>query len=355
MNQLEPERAEAAGGLPSVSSAAFGLASFRGSAKGAQLGRFAVFMAFGLACAAGWAQPFVPLEAVQQLQSAVGDRVEAVSILAGDYSAAGGLYTFRGGTLANVSISKLGGGGEVAAPRALGVGGLQWAPVLLGNVGYVDAKNEFRTGFLAGNEMTYHTLALAGGGGAAFYLTDHLSLVPTLSGMYGHVENEFHPQNAKGNLVSQAGSGVLVDWTMQTWSVVPGLELDYTWQWQRAAFEFSSRASFFHTESFQSTTPILGVSGDSTTWANKLEVDVPLGVKVASRELHAGGFFSRTDIFGGAANGLNTSYVYTVNTRVTLDVLGKLWVVRWLGVGASYFWGQNMGGWSVGLDVRLKL
>jgi len=302
----------------------------------------------------GLAQPVVPPEAIAQFQSVIGNRVEAISILAGDYAAASGIYTFRGGTLADVSISKVGGGGVVAAPRPLGLGDLEWAPVLQGNIGLVSADNHFATGYLEGNDATYRTLAVAGGGGVAIYFNEHLSLAPTLSGIYGHVENEFRPQNANGDLIKTNASGTLVDWTMQTWSVVPGLELDYQWNWRRTVLQLSSRYSFFHTESYQSTSPILTANGNSSTWENKLDVDVPLGLNVFGRELHTGGFLSRTELYGDAAAGLNTGHVTTVNSRLVLDFLGDLWVVRWVGLGASYFWGQNMGGWTVGLDLRLS-
>jgi hypothetical protein len=141
---------------------------------------------------------------------------------------------------------------------------------------------------------------------------------------------------------------------LDTWSVVPALELDYEWMWGRTTFDFSSRGTFFHTESFESSSPIVGVNGDSTTWANKLEADVPLGLKMFGGELHTGGFVSRTELFGGAAQGLNTDYVYTANSRLVLDFLGKLWKVKWVGLGVSYFWGHDVEGWSAGLDMRLK-
>ena len=300
------------------------------------------------------AQPVLPPGALQQFQEAVGNRIEAVSILGGDYSAAGGIYTFRGGSLADLSISKIGGGGEVASPKPLGLGSVQWAPVLQGNVGMVSAANTFRTGYLAGNQMKYDTLALELGAGAAFYLTDDLSLAPTLSGIYGRVENSFSPQNANGDYIKAVGSGTVVDWTMDTWSLVPALELDYQWLWDRATFEFSSGYSFFHTESFQSSSPILGVNGDSSTWANKLDVDLPLGLALFGREFHVGGFFSRTEIFGNAARGLNTGYVYTANGRLVLDFLGQLWKLKWLGLGVSYFWGHDFSGWSAGVDLQFK-
>jgi hypothetical protein len=300
------------------------------------------------------AQPVIPADALQEFQQVVGNRVEAVSILGGDYAAAGGVYTFRGGNIADLSISKIGGSGKVTSLRPLGVGDLEWAPVLQGNLGMVSAVNTFKTGYLAGNQMTYDTLAIEAGGGAAFYLTKQLCLTPTISGIYGRVQNKFDSQNPNGDLIKSLGSGTIVDWTLDTWSVVPALELNYEWRWRRMTFDFNSGYSFFHAESFESSSPILGVKGDSSTWANKLEADVPLGLEILGHELHTGGFFSRTEVFGDAAHGLNTDYIYTANGRLVLDFLGKLWKVKWLGAGVSYFWGGDLSGWSAGLDMRLK-
>ena len=67
------------------------------------------------------AQPAVPPAAINQFEHTIGNRVEAVTILGGDYAAAGGIYTFRGGNLADLSVSKVGGHGAVAAPRPLGL------------------------------------------------------------------------------------------------------------------------------------------------------------------------------------------------------------------------------------------
>jgi hypothetical protein len=307
------------------------------------------------AAAPAFAQlPVVPPAAVEQFQHVIGSRVEAVTILGGDYGAAGGIYTFRGGEVANLSVAKVGGGGIVAEPRPLGESGLSWAPVVQGNLGHISAQNEFATGYLQGNKSVYDVLAVQGGGGVRFFFTDHFSVAPTVSGIYGHTENEFKPRNAVGDAVKTAASGTYVDWQMDTWSVQPSLELNYDFQWRRTTFEFGSRYNYFHTESFNSSSSVVGVNGDSHTWENKLDVDVPLGWKLFDRELHTGGFFSRTELFGNAAEGLNENHIYTINGRFVMDLLGKVWKVRWLGVGCSYFWGDHFGGWSAGLDMRFK-
>ena len=291
----------------------------------------------------------VPPEAVRQFERVIGNRVEAVTILGGDHGAASGLYSFRGGTVANVAISKVGGDGSVSAPRPL-AGKTTWSPVLVGNIGFISARNRFDDGYLAGNRMEYDTFALQLGAGARFQMTEHLSVIPTLSGIYGHTENEFIARNAVGQAVKQAASGTYVDWQLDTWSIDPAFELRYDWSWQRTRFEFGTRYTFFHTESFNSSSPLVRVEGDSHSWENKLDVDVPLGWRLLDCELHTGGFLSRTELFGNIADGLNANHVYTANGRFVLDLLGKVWKVRWFGVGASYFWGEKVNGWTAGPD-----
>ena len=303
---------------------------------------------------ASLAQPAVPPQAIEQFEHVIGNRVEAVTILGGDYGAAGGIYTFRGGTLADVSITKLGGGGDIATGRPLGCSGWKWSPVLQGNLGRISAENEFATGYLKGNRMSYDVLAVQAGGGVRFRFGEHLGLAPSISGIYGHTENEFESRNAVGDIVKAAAAGRFVDWELDTWSVVPAMEGTYEWFWGRAAFVFSSRYSFYHTESFDSSSAFVGVDGDSHTWQNKIDVDLPTGWKLFGREVHTGGFFARTELFGGAADGLNEDHVYTANGRLVLDFVGKIWALRWLGLGASWLWGDHFDGWTAGVDLRFR-
>ena len=317
-------------------------------------GRWLASASLILVAATALAQPVVPPEAVEQFQQVIGNRVEAVTILGGDSGAAGGFYTFRGGNVASLDIAKLGGVGDVAAPRPWGTSGWKWAPVLQGNLGRISAENDFASGYLAGNKSVYDVFAAQAGGGARLYFTDAFSLAAAVSGIYGRTENEFRAQNAVGDTVKAAASGTYVDWQIDTWSVVPSLELRYTWRWRDTALEFSSRGTFFHTESFASSSPVVSVNGDSHTWENKLDVDVPLGWQLFGRDLHTGGFIARTDLGGNAAAGLNENHFYTVNGRLVVDLLGRVWQVQWLGLGASRFVGEHFNGWTAGLDVRFK-
>src|SRR5262245_9718285 len=108
------------------------MGSLRVSGK-AKAFRAAGIVLLSIVAGGGFAQGAVPPQAVEQFEHVIGNRVEAVTILGGDYGAVGGIYTFRGGDVADLSIGKIGGGGDIAEARPLGETGLKWAPTVLGN------------------------------------------------------------------------------------------------------------------------------------------------------------------------------------------------------------------------------
>jgi hypothetical protein len=86
----------------------------------------------------------------------------------------------------------------------------------------------------------------------------------------------------------------------------------------------------------------------------KIDVDVPLGFNLFNREVHTGGFFSYTELFGDAAVGIDTHNMNTVNGRVVLATPNNKWHIHWVGLGCSRFWSDSFRGWSAGIDIRLE-
>jgi len=286
-----------------------------------------------------------------------GTRSTALTILGGDYGLQGASYTLDNfdDRDADINVIKFGGAGDLGDPRPIGDSGIGWQPRLLGNLGYSEARQFFKQGFLAGDDDKYNTLAFELGGGARFWFGDHLSLATTVSGIYSHIENHYEANSAfaQANYTAAENLG-LINWTANTWTVRPGVELAYQYTWRRVVFSFSSDYGYFYTESFATSDSRIDFTGNSQTWKNKIDVDVPLGVKIFDRELHSGGYFSRQELYGDVADGLNTDYLYEVHGRLTMDFLGELWKLKWLGIGGSYIWGHNIDGWSIGADVSFK-
>lgn len=289
----------------------------------------------------------------------MGSRTEAVVVLAGDQGFSDGNFSqVAAGTdqrSAEISITKFGGAGDVGDPEPLGNLPFGWQPRLQGSMGYLTAKNDYHGGLLQGDESKYNTFAIQFGGGARLWFNDHLSIAPTIMGMYGHTENEYTARSAFAQAnFAQAQNLGLINWKADTWTVIPAGDVQYLFTWRRTVFTLTSDFTYYHTESFNTSTPNLSINGSSESWKNMIDVDIPLGKELFGHELHTGGFFSRTDFYDDLQTGLNTDHLYEAHGRLVLDFLGKLWKVKWIGLGGSYMWGDNFSAWTVGADVAFK-
>lgn len=306
-----------------------------------------------------FAQSQITPDVASQLRSLSGNRVEAFTILGGDYGLAGGSFRSTGriegaGVIsdATLTISKFGGYGEVGDPQPLGDLGVGWQPRVQGNMGGVEASNRLHTTALEGDINTYKTYGVEFGGGTRLWLNDAFSLAPTLMGLYGHTSDSYTANSAfmRANLGLATQLG-LVNYTVETWTVRPALNAQYLVKWDRTILTLSSDSTYFYTESFSSSNSNVSISGHSGTQAAKADIDIPLGVRLFDRELRTGGFISYTALFGGLETGLGTSHFNEVHGRVVLDFLNQLWKFQWIGLGASYVWGPNFTGWTAGADV----
>src|SRR5690242_17835017 len=108
------------------------------------------------ASVAALALPRATLAQFNQIKDVIGDRIEAVTILGGDYGISGASY--RTDDKNTIDISKFGGSGDVGGsfPKPLFDDcPIKWQPRLQGNMGYLTAKNTFRSGDLEGDTSKY--------------------------------------------------------------------------------------------------------------------------------------------------------------------------------------------------------
>jgi hypothetical protein len=308
---------------------------------------------------AAWCQ--ITPDQASQVRTAIGDRIEALTILGGDYGLAGasfrstGRFSFSENTDATLDVTKLGGAGEIGDPQPIGSTGIGWQPRLQGNMGYIDATNHLQSPLLAGDSSKLTGYGIEFGGGARLWTTDHFSVAPTIMALYGHMSNSYTANSAfmQANQVLAKEVG-LIDWKLDTITVVTAANFQYILNWDRTIITLSSEPIWFHTETLSSSNSNVSAHGDSGTWANKIDVDVPLGRQLWGHELRSGGYFSRTDLYGGLKSGLVVPYMYEAHARLVLDFLNQLWYTQWLGLGGSYVWGPNIKGWTFGVDVTFR-
>jgi hypothetical protein len=128
----------------------------------------------------------------------------------------------------------------------------------------------------------------------------------------------------------------LVDWDVDTWTLITGADIQYLIGWDRTIVTLTSNPVYYHTESFESSNAHVQVNGDSETWANIIDVDIPTGVQLYGHELRTGGYYRWTGLYGGISDGLHESSLNEVHGRIVLDFLSQLWKVQWIGIGGSY-------------------
>ena len=296
-----------------------------------------------------------------QLRNAVGDRVEALTILGGDYGVAAanfrstGKFSFGESADATVAVTKLGGSGDIGDPQPLGSLAIGWQPRIQGNMGWLDGTQHLHSGLVEGDITEIKTYGIEFGGGARFWVNDRLSFAPTLTGLYGHTSETYTANSAfmRANLEAARQMG-LIDWNVDTWTVITGVDTLYVMTLDRTIITLSSLPVYYRTESFKTSSAQLNVNGDSGTWANMVDVDIPLGVELFGHELRSGGYYRWIGFYGDLRDGLHESHLNEIHGRVVLDFLNQLWKVQWIGVVASYLWGPNITGWSAGLDVVFR-
>jgi hypothetical protein len=300
-------------------------------------------------------------EEASQIRNAIGSRIEALTILGGDYGIAAadfrstGKIQFGESADATVTVTKLGGSGDIGDPQPLGSFPIGWQPHVQGNMGYLDGTQHLHTGLLDGDVTQIKTYGIEFGGGARFWVNDRLSFAPTLTGLFGRTSETYTANSAfmRANLETARQLG-LVDWTVHTWTVIPAVDIQYLIPMDRTIITLSSTPAYYHTESFESTSANLNVNGDSGTWANMIDVDIPMGVELFGHELRTGGYYRWTGLYGGLRSGLHESNLNEIHGRVVLDFLNQLWKVQWIGIGGSYIKGPDITGWTVGADVVFR-
>jgi hypothetical protein len=291
-----------------------------------------------------------------QIRAGLSDRIEALTILGGDYLMGGGHYTSSTANAksGDFNVSKFGGSGEIADLRQLGDLNIAWRPRVLGNMGTVDFTRQYSSGMLAGDISKTKTFAIQFGGGARFWLTDEFSLAPTIVGMYGRTTNEYTAKSAfmVANLAKATQAG-LVDWTAETWTARAAVNIQYLFVVDRTMITLTSEPTYLHTESFKTSNANVDVNGNSVDWVNKVDVDIPLGHMLFGHELRSGGYLQRYELYGDIKEGLHTGHLNEIHGRLVLDYLNELWLTQWIGLGGSYYWGDNFTGWSLGIDFYL--
>ena len=317
-----------------------------------------IILALGVAALCCLPAPSVAVDLAvysDQFRKLATSRSETLAIMGGDDGISGGTYRFYDDGSC-MSITKLGGKGILGEPNRLGDSDMSWAPLLGGTIGYISGENSFNNNpVLSGNKEKFATFAVGLDAGVKLNLTKELSIGPSLGLIYAHSDSTFEPGTALGTHLKQLYAGQLFDWNIDTFSLVPALDLQYEKPLTNdLTLALLSRFAWFNTWSVASSSSYLHGSGSSYDWENRVDLDLRLPLTLFGFPLHTGGFVALDVLGDDFRDTVGTNTMYTINGRLVLGELTGLWKLNWLGLGVSYIAAKSFYGYSVGLDARLK-
>jgi hypothetical protein len=293
--------------------------------------------------------------------NAIGARVDALTILGGDFGFSDGTFhslvpdgSGPRSTL-TMGVTKIGGDGDIGDPVQLGNFDIGWQPRVQGSAGYLESTEHLATPLLAGDTSKMHAASVEFGGGARFWFNDKLSLAPTVMLLYGHTTESYTATSnyAQTHLTALQDLG-LINWSIETLSLRPALNVQYIQPVGRSLVTLSADGAAFLTRSLSGDATNINVAGNSGFLTYKLDLDIPTGTEVAGHELRTGGYVSRTQLYGELSDGLGVHHLDEVHGRLVMDFLGQFGKVQWIGLGASYVWGPSFHGWTIGADVAFR-
>jgi hypothetical protein len=295
----------------------------------------------------------LPPGALEQLDTLIGDRVETMSILGTQAGASGGTYLFDANDTA-LDVARVTGRGDIGDPKPIGESGVGWNLLFEGGIGHATFTNRFNTNQLAGNESEVSTIGVSLGAGVRFTFLEHFSVAPTIGVIYSHSENEFTARTDVGQAILAQADGRLVNWDVDLFTIVPGLEGRYRRRFGPMTLELTSAFKYFQTWPIRRSTEALSFESDSKWWRNELDVDFRLPLYAFGRQFRTGAYVARSELWDGLETAFRSDYLYDVGGRFVIDLLGALWKVEWIGIGGGYFWNSSFSGWTVGADIRMK-
>lgn len=293
-----------------------------------------------------------PPGTVQQLDSAIGERVEATAVLGTQNIASRAGLGWKLND-ADGTIFKIPWKFEYWDPQPMGDSGLLWTPVFEGGAGFGQFINNFDNNVLAGNESDFNTVALSMGTGPRIFFWDSgFSVLPAFDLLYAYTQNNFSAHTPLGQEV--VDDGRYVNWTVHTISLVPSFEVQYKKVFGRWTPTLSSDFAYFDTGPIHRSTTALSFQSDSMAWGNRFDLDYLTAIKLFQCPMHVGADIVRTDVYEGLRSALGTDFYYETDGRVTFDLLGKIWKVKYVGLSAGYYWCPSFTGYSIGLEGSLS-
>ena len=286
--------------------------------------------------------------AKERLREAMGSNIETFSILGSDRSMSSGSYESKLNPDASMDISRL--PIRWKSKTHYNILGAKVAPIFRTGVAWGDAENTIPDGPLFGDHVTYESLIFNLGLGGRVKVTDSFSITPSFDLIYGNTEQIFTGRSDAGRVLIRDHSGDLVNWDTDTLTYAPKLDFGYRKTFGAVDFRYTLSLGYYETDVVSGDGDF---ESDSTTIANTIGVEVPLGFSLFEWPLRSEIDFTRVDSSGGIENSLSTDSFYRANVSLITRETKRFPLLTKIGIDGGYTWADSFDGYSFGITGTL--
>lgn len=233
-------------------------------------------------------------------------------------------------------------------------------PYLEGTFGFLDASQTLEANLEAGqptrSEVDIKTLALLGGAGVEIDLFEGTVLRPILLAGYAHIWDTDSTSGPLAEELVRAGDGIVFNVRTNSLLLGGAVEVEHSGRLDPVTdinYGAKIRYNQLYDKVFSASDPVLEGGGTFGIFTAGASVDGPLwGFSLLDRELRWIGFATNTYLPDSSKDALGFSYFFEVGGGLELVDRSVVGGLEGLSVRSSVLFGNNVYGWTAGLNLE---
>jgi len=218
---------------------------------------------------------------------------------------------------------------------------------------YLTSKQDFPTDppFAGSISSKWSAFSLTGGLLAKIGLGSGFTLVPGLDLSVARLDNDAD-YSGGASALQPFLDGLLFNWNSDAYLVTPNIGLVWKWMGADRRINVAAHASWSWISSFDESDSALKFNETIGVYSIRADYVAPTGMKVFERPFHWVALAGYAGFFGPNRDALGFTSVMEVGVGVEVPLSKSSEKPQRIRLSASYLFGQNVTGWTVGLGMR---
>ncbi len=292
----------------------------------------------------------IPSDVRSDLNDAFSQALNGLFIFTSTDSVSSGVYRFRDAGESNTKFQVL----KLAGTYAFGDFDKDvFVPYVNGQAGFFQLREEIEPIQGEGDNdfSTVDSTSAGLGAGAAVRFFEGFSAGPEFNLVYARTENHYDYNNPFSQQYLQVYERDIFNWKIDSLTYMPATTMRYQFQVDDVKVISTAKYTQMFVDSVWTNSGVLNINTSSGLLNSRIELRIPTPRCVGQAPLEVRPFFSRTDLYRDARDGLGFNYFHQVGVTFVALSLTQLPVFSSLGFGFSYSWNAELEGYRLGFEA----